>query len=243
MSILETQFSGDTILLIFGDGTSPALLMSLIAGLPLNRVHELDFKPGEIRYDVTKSSVLESVPDQISPRYVAKVSRGKETLKELREELNNPPIATPQEQTYPTAVLREPRKKKAENDQRHKASPEKVSREDSNSNMFFPSVAAGCYMYASAFKSNNTSLSDVTETSNDDLDILANDDDNSLSPEIQEMERLISVAPFDIPEMRKEDILEEERVKRAQEAMDDYFNRGDGADEWLEGLANIIDEE
>ena len=41
--VLETQYSGDDILLIFPDGTSPALLSCMIAGIPYNRVHELEF--------------------------------------------------------------------------------------------------------------------------------------------------------------------------------------------------------
>uniref|UniRef100_A0A7S2P922 Uncharacterized protein n=1 Tax=Leptocylindrus danicus TaxID=163516 RepID=A0A7S2P922_9STRA len=61
MSMLETYYSGDTILLIFPDGTGPALLSSLIAGIPLNRVHELQFSPGEIRMDITYESVISSM--------------------------------------------------------------------------------------------------------------------------------------------------------------------------------------
>lgn len=59
--VLETYYSGDTILLIFPDGTGPALLSSLIAGIPLNRVHEVQYSPGEIRLDVTYESVISSM--------------------------------------------------------------------------------------------------------------------------------------------------------------------------------------
>lgn len=45
--VLETQFSGDDILLIFPDKNSPALLSSMIAGVPFNKAHVLDFAPGE----------------------------------------------------------------------------------------------------------------------------------------------------------------------------------------------------
>ena len=58
LSILESQYSGDTILLVFPDGTGPALLSAMIAGIPYNRVHELEYRPGEIRFDVTMASTL-----------------------------------------------------------------------------------------------------------------------------------------------------------------------------------------
>ena len=79
MSIMETQFSGDTILLVFPDGTSPALLMCLIAGIPLNRVHEFNFDPGEIRYNITMSKVLDSIPAEKNWRFTAAIDRGRET--------------------------------------------------------------------------------------------------------------------------------------------------------------------
>ena len=58
-SLLETQYSGDTILLIFPDGTGPAVLSAMIAGIPLNRVHELELEPGELRLNVTRNSIQE----------------------------------------------------------------------------------------------------------------------------------------------------------------------------------------
>mmetsp|Transcript_8462 Transcript_8462/g.12487 ORF Transcript_8462/g.12487 Transcript_8462/m.12487 type:complete len:289 (-) Transcript_8462:78-944(-) len=110
MSVLETQLSGDTILLIFGDGTSPALLMALIAGIPLNRVHELNFEPGQIRYDITRESVLKSMPDEPSPLYLEKLARGQNELQRLRDDLNRPKVED-YSSTRPTPVLKEPKKK------------------------------------------------------------------------------------------------------------------------------------
>jgi len=88
MSVLETQFSGDTIMLIFGEGTSPALLMAVMAGLPLNRVHELNLAPGEIRYDIQRvDNILNMVQDGPSSLYLEKIDRGHEQLKVMREQL------------------------------------------------------------------------------------------------------------------------------------------------------------
>jgi broad specificity phosphatase PhoE len=88
VSVLETQYSGDTILLIFPDGTGPALLSAMMAGVPLNRVHELEFRSGELRMDVTAGSVLELWKSrQAGPEaesYRDALERGRKTLRELR---------------------------------------------------------------------------------------------------------------------------------------------------------------
>ena len=89
LSILETQYGGDTILLVFPDGTGPALLSCMIAGIPLNRVHELEFAPGEVRLDVTKEGVLamwnkEKRVSEDSYQQTLKV--GRENLKSLQSQ-------------------------------------------------------------------------------------------------------------------------------------------------------------
>lgn len=87
MSILETQYSGDDILLIFPDGTSPALLSCLIAGLPLKDVHAFNFQPGEIRMDVDFKSTLQSYASRkVDPQYKEALAMGKEQLEILRKE-------------------------------------------------------------------------------------------------------------------------------------------------------------
>lgn len=87
MSVLETQYSGDSILLIFPDGTSPALLSCLIAGIPLKDVHALNFMPGEFREDVTMENSNQLLKERLSsPQYNEILSMGKDELTELREE-------------------------------------------------------------------------------------------------------------------------------------------------------------
>jgi len=88
LSLLETNCSGDTILLIFPDGTGPALLSALMGGIPLNRVHELNFEPGEIRYDVTYSKVLQDMPSEPLPSYTAAIARGTTTLEQYESNPN-----------------------------------------------------------------------------------------------------------------------------------------------------------
>jgi len=85
MSVLETLYSGDTVLLVFPDGTGPALLSCLIAGIPLNKVHELQFQPGEIRFDVNYDSINALASSSPSQTYLDKLQRGRDELKQLRE--------------------------------------------------------------------------------------------------------------------------------------------------------------
>jgi broad specificity phosphatase PhoE len=85
LSVLESQYSGDTILLIFPDGTGPALLSSMMAGIPYNRVHEVEYAPGEIRFNVTRESTLELWKTrQGDATYTELVEKGRKRLKTLR---------------------------------------------------------------------------------------------------------------------------------------------------------------
>jgi broad specificity phosphatase PhoE len=87
LSILESQYSGDTILLVFPDGTGPALLSAMIAGIPYNRVHELEYHPGEIRFDVTMESTLKLWKQKQfveGEAYNEILKQGRLALKELR---------------------------------------------------------------------------------------------------------------------------------------------------------------
>jgi len=87
LSVLETQYSGDEILLIFPDGTSPALLSCLIAGIPLKDVHAFHFEPGEVRIDVTMKSTLQSyAARKTAPQYTRTLEMGQEQLTILRKE-------------------------------------------------------------------------------------------------------------------------------------------------------------
>lgn len=268
MSILETQYSGDTILLVFGDGTSPALLTALIAGIPLNRVHELNFEPGEIRYDITQGSILNSL-HEMSPAYYEKLSRGRVTLQKLRDEFNNPPPP----ESYPIAEVREqrgkePKRKKETKISRNKteveSNTENVSRaSESDSNGLLPASMLGLWAYAStqnSKESDDEQSETVAGLSHDENALMgasfignvvsnnehADEGDLSLSPEIQKLENLVKTANFDIPEFAREDEkakLQQEKVKSAKDAMDEYMNKDDGGLAWLEGLADIIEED
>jgi hypothetical protein len=69
--------------MIFPDATGPALLSCMIAGIPYNRVHELDFGPGELRLDVTLDSTLALLKQKEATNrdsYMATLTKGQEEL-------------------------------------------------------------------------------------------------------------------------------------------------------------------
>ena len=73
--------------MIFPDGTSPALLSCLIAGIPLKDVHALNFEPGEVRLDVNMNNSIDLLKEQlVSPKYNEMLSVGKTQLEKLRKE-------------------------------------------------------------------------------------------------------------------------------------------------------------
>lgn len=73
------------VLLVFPDGTGPALLSCLIGGIPLNRVHELEYRPGEMRCHVTYDAVNEMANRSPPSTYYDSLERGRAELRKLRE--------------------------------------------------------------------------------------------------------------------------------------------------------------
>ena len=86
LSLQESRTSGENILLIFPDGTGPALLSAMIAGIPLSQTHVLEYAPAEVRLDITRESILASYAAKKNDEtYLATIERGKEQLAALRK--------------------------------------------------------------------------------------------------------------------------------------------------------------
>jgi hypothetical protein len=86
ISLQESRTSGETILIIFPDGTGPALMSAMIAGIPFNKVHVLEMVPGELRLDVTPESIKAMYEQRKDdPDYLATIEDGKEKLAKLRQ--------------------------------------------------------------------------------------------------------------------------------------------------------------
>ncbi|KNA09565.1 hypothetical protein SOVF_152400 isoform B [Spinacia oleracea] len=58
MSVLETQYSGDTVIIVSPDSDNLSVLQAGLVGLDLRRHRDLSFSPGEVRY-VDASSIPE----------------------------------------------------------------------------------------------------------------------------------------------------------------------------------------
>ena len=91
--------SGDEILLIFPDATGPAVMTALIAGMPLNRVHEIAYAPGELRIDINYHTARTTWPATPSDEYSAAIARGQSQLSVLRS-TDPSTILNVQEQEY-----------------------------------------------------------------------------------------------------------------------------------------------
>jgi len=92
LSVMESQYSGDTVLVIGCDGTTLALLSCMISDIPFNRVHELEFRPGEVRLDVTYDSILALWKERqvsLARDYTPIVETGKTELERLRKSSSN----------------------------------------------------------------------------------------------------------------------------------------------------------
>jgi hypothetical protein len=86
LSLQESRTSGEIILIIFPDGTGPALLSCMIAGIPFSKCHVLEMSPGEVRLDITTQSIREMYEQRKDdPAYLETIEKGKQTLKELKE--------------------------------------------------------------------------------------------------------------------------------------------------------------
>jgi len=105
ISLLESSLSGDEILLIFPDATGPAILSALIAGMPLNRVHEIAYEPGELRIDVNYDTVRANWPEFLEEEYTATIARGESQLKTLRS-IDPSQILNVREQEYNQEILK-----------------------------------------------------------------------------------------------------------------------------------------
>lgn len=87
-SVLESQYSGDNIVLVFPDGTGPALLCAMMAGLALNQVHRLEFQPGQVRVNVTPALIRQWYAESMEPAadavYQKRLKLGRQRLAALR---------------------------------------------------------------------------------------------------------------------------------------------------------------
>ncbi len=230
MSILETQFSGDTILLVFPDGTSPALLMCLMAGIPVNRVHEFDFQPGEIRYDVKMETILKSTANGENLQYVAAIERGREKLKKARDDPDQFIDAEEEGDVYYQPLT------KTKSHEKHN--------ESVRASQYLPLFGIGLLGLVSKLLNQSEETEEYEEQVEEENLTQKSQQNISIDnlPELRTMEELVANAPFEIPEINEKQS-ELERIEKASIAMDEYLNKDDGGEDWINVLNDLMREE
>lgn len=231
--VLETQYSGDSILLIFPDGTSPALLSALIAGIPLKDTHALNFEPGEIRLGVTMDNTLELFKDRVSsPRYNQMLEVGQKQLETLRHEL----LLRQAEENAPPAPV------PVSTPKRSKADTKPLNSPAEGSDVFAAGAMAAVASMTMLRKGEEDEPNVEVETMPDHVPSLAFANSNGLANATEaHMDMATYYGRSDIVE--EEPVLSrEERKLAAEAAMAEYLNRDDGGDDWLRSIQEIIDE-
>ena len=261
LSVLESQYSGDTILLIFPDGTGPALLSAMMAGIPYNRVHELEFSPGEIRLDVTKTSVLAlwDSKQQDMSEYVGVLKQGRKQLAILRQQtgdivslkdarLEEERIAMDkayEEKETKRKVMEENNQKEKWLERQKESLKEAPISPNAVASLAGLSLVGGASLLALGSNDRKQGTTSGTGTSS-----------SSPMPVVETGPNLLlnSSAPMDLgwnDSMQKRSLFSPiERVKgemtkseAAATAMEEYMDRDDGADDWLRSISEIVDEE
>ena len=258
LSVLETQYSGDTILLIFPDGTGPALLSAMMAGIPLNRVHELEFQPGEIRFDVTMDRTLafwkeRNVQNQAS--YQAKLQQGQDELKRLQSMdastvISRKDLLMEQEQLEIEEEYQRKQKIKQQR-QEEKELRERMERlqqeerriaEGRDSSDTVPPLliagALGAFVIATSARDEKITLDAEQESpvssAKDGSGVTGiTMDDASEANNLPLKERSLFY-DNSVPKT------EEERLLAAKDAMQAYLDEDDGGEAWLQAMEEII---
>lgn len=170
-------------LLVFPDGTGPALLSCLIGGIPLNRVHELEYRPGEMRCHVTYDAVNEMANRSPPSTYYDSLERGRVELRKLRESPNmQRNVKDLKYEVERELEMKELRRK--EEEEAHRSLELKRSvREDermmrmgdnATQNLLYPAVAAIAVIVSGGLGANNDKVDiiegkNTTETDTDDV--------------------------------------------------------------------------
>jgi hypothetical protein len=245
LSATEGQYSGDDILLVFPDATSPALLACMMAGIPFNKVHELDYQPGEIRMNVTPESALELLKqrEEDLSSYKDMVAKGQTELKRLRSMDMNTIVSKKdkiieKERIEMDQAYEENLRKREEKANQVKAVEAERLRQrgGSDEGTIPPIVIAGVLgaftagASLSQAKTNEKSLEETSSSNDASEREMAKVDDNS-SRQVTADDRITPPPPPPPPPKNPEE--------RAKEAMQEYLERDDGAQDWLNMMEQL----
>lgn len=263
LSVLESQYSGDTILLIFPDGTGPALLSAMIAGIPYNRIHELEFSAGEIRLDVTKNSVLDLWKRKQGDlsEYAGLLEEGRKQLAILRQQTGDivslKDVKLEEERIAIDKAYQEKETKRKVKEEKEKEKWLERQRETISLNEApispnaFAAVAGIALVGGASFLAMGSRGSNQVSS---DLDSIAPKNSKMLVVETGPNVLLNMSTPMDLgltESMQKRALFapieringEKEKSEAAATAMEEYMDRDDGADDWLRSISEIVEED
>lgn len=272
------------------------MLSAMIAGIPLNRVHELEYQPGELRMSINKVNtmkVLKEKQETGGKYYEETLAKGRKELARLRDTTTTETLSLKDElleedrkeidkqyQEGQEAIRVEKQQEQARRQSMREAEQKKrvEKRVESNNNgdsmsSTNPSLAAGAAFGAVGLAgifaasggeeegtkerlalerlkeidapSNTTGApSNTTDASEKQAvafspSVTILDGLETITNEVQSRTLSESSANSDPPQL----LTKEDRAKAAEEAMEQYMDRDDGADDWLSTLSQIAQEE
>jgi len=259
---LETQYSGDTILLVFPDGTGPALLTCLIGGIPLKRVHEFEYRSGEVRLGVNYESAHKYLFSRPSEEYLDKLQTGEEELKNLRS--NADKIVNVREQEFQRELqIENERKERQEREKKEKALLEmqrraeissQTEQSDSNS-LAVAGVAAvgaigGFALFGTKSEGTETDEMPVNETNEEASQVAPTTvrDDRAKDTPLLDIKRPVSVpiAPIQEESINSASpvLMDDSSIGTQRDSNKSWDpNEDDGGEAWLGALSEIMNEE
>lgn len=272
------------------------MLSAMIAGIPLNRVHELEYQPGELRMSINKINtmkILKEKQETGGKYYEETLAKGRKELARLRDTTTTETLSLKDElleedrkeidkqyQEGQEAIRVEKQQEQARRQNMRVAEQKKrvEKRVESNNNgdsmsNTNPSLAAGAAFGAVGLAgifaasggeeagtkerlaleqlkeidapSNTTGApSNTTDASEKQTvafspSVTTLDGLETITNEVQSRTLSESSANSDPPQL----LTKEDRAKAAEEAMEQYMDRDDGADDWLSTLSQIAQEE
>jgi len=247
-SNMETLHSGDTILLVFPDGTGPALLSAMIAGIPLNRCHELEFIPGELRTHVDRDAITTHWNEKkTSQEHKALLADGRNQLSKLRASksiINRQDLKLDEERLAIDNNLKTQQLKEKNSDvdrkvaiqRRKEALGDDLDETQSKASLAALSVPVVGTSVFYGLKPNEekeqlptaaayASAINETTSSHSHTDYTEKEDSSTLSPDSNTHSSL------------------EDKERIAREAMQSYIDSDDGHVGWLQSISEILKED
>lgn len=227
-------------MLVFPDGTGPAVLSCLIGGIPLNQAHDLNFSCGEVRYNISYETIRKDIlANKPTKEELELLSIKYDRLLES-DRLNDETIK-------PSPTL--PRKKSNKKDKEMEQSTKLPTHLDSNALGLFSIIGISGVTLT---QKDNEKKEFIQQTSKDngqvDKSIIIDTPENrydadlcSNFSELKDLEKKSKDAFFSIQELESSEssriVFEEERTSNrtqlAKQKMEEYLDQDDGSSDWI----------